>query len=453
MSISVPKERAPAALMEKLVSLCKRRGFVFPSSEIYGGFNGVWDYGPLGVELRNNIKQAWWRDFVYARPDVVGLDAGILGSPRIWEASGHLQHFKDPMVECLNCKGRFRADQVDLDKPCPTCGKKAWSEVRLFNTMFKTFVGPVEDEASVAYLRPETCQAIFTNFRLVQQAMRLKLPFGIAQIGKAFRNEITTGNFIFRLRELEQMELEYFVRPGDDERAFDEWLDYGLAWLQKYGVRRQMLDLYEHPKEDLSHYSKRTVDIEYKFPFGQSELWGFANRTDYDLTQHMKASGEELDYFDEETKEHIVPYVVEPSLGVDRAMLVFLLEAYDEQPDKEGIRTVLHLHPRLAPVKAAVLPLVKRDEALVAMARRLYDRLRLEGELLVHYDETSSVGRRYRRQDEIGTPWCITVDSQSLEDGTVTLRDRDTMEQVRVASATIVEEIQHRLRQPWQRPE
>ncbi len=323
----------------------------------------------------------------------------------------------------------------------------------MFNTMFKTFVGPVEDEASVAYLRPETCQAIFTNFRLVQQAMRLKLPFGIAQIGKAFRNEITTGNFIFRLRELEQMELEYFVRPGDDERAFNEWLDYGLAWLQKYGVRRRMLDLYEHPKEDLSHYSKRTVDIEYKFPFGQSELWGFANRTDYDLTQHMKASGEELDYFDEETKEHVVPYVVEPSLGVDRAMLVFLLEAYDEQPDKEGIRTVLHLHPRLAPVKAAVLPLVKRDEALVAMARQIYDRLRLEGELLVQYDETSSVGRRYRRQDEIGTPWCITVDSQSLEDGTVTLRDSDTMEQVRVASATIVEELQHRLRQPWQRPE
>jgi glycyl-tRNA synthetase len=436
--------------MEKLVSLCKRRGFVFPSSEIYGGFNGVWDYGPLGVELRNNVKKVWWRDFVHRRTDVVGLDAGILGSPRIWQASGHLENFQDPMVECLNCKGRFRADQVNLDKNCPTCGKKAWSEIRMFNTMFKTFVGPVEDDASVAYLRPETCQAIFTNFRLVQLAMRKKLPFGIAQSGKAFRNEITTGNFIFRIRELEQMELEYFIRPGDDEAAFDMWLDHDLKWLTTYGVRRDMLDLHEHPKAELSHYSKRTVDIMYDFPFGKSELWGHANRTDFDLTQHTKASGEELDYFDEETKEHIVPFVVEPSLGVDRAMLVFLLEAYDEQPDKDGIRTVMHFHPQLAPVKAAVLPLVRKDEQLVHKAQRIFDDLRME--FPVQYDETSTVGRRYRRQDEIGTPWCVTVDSQTLEDDTVTVRDRDSMEQIRLPAGGLVEEFHRRLRAPWERP-
>jgi glycyl-tRNA synthetase len=439
-----------AVTMDKLVSLCKRRGFVFPSSEIYGGFNGVWDYGPLGAELRNNIKAAWWRDFVHKRDDVVGLDSGILASPRVWEASGHLKNFTDPMVECKNCKGRFRADHIDLNKNCPTCGKKDWSDVRQFNTMFKTFVGPVEDDASVAYLRPETCQAIFTNFKLVQGAMRKKLPFGIAQIGKAFRNEITTGNFIFRLRELEQMELEYFVRPGDDERAFEEWLQHDLDWLVSYGVRRDMLELYEHAKEKLSHYSKRTVDIEYKFPFGQSELWGLANRTDFDLTQHSKASGEELEYFDEETKEHVVPYVIEPSLGVDRTMLVLLLEAYEEQPDKEGIRTVLRFHPRLAPVKVAVLPLVKKDEGLVKKSREIFNALR--GELTVQYDETSTVGRRYRRPDEIGTPWCVTVDGQTRDDGTVTVRDRDSMEQVRLPADALLEEFQRRLRQPWSRP-
>ncbi len=437
--------------MDKLVSLCKRRGFVFPSSEIYGGFNGVWDYGPLGVELRNNVKQAWWRDYVYGRTDIVGLDAGILASPRVWEASGHLQNFTDPLVECRNCHNRFRADQIDLAKNCPVCGLKDWTDIRQFNTMFKTFVGPVEGDASVAYLRPETCQAIFTNFRLVQQAMRRKLPFGIAQIGKAFRNEITTGNFIFRLRELEQMELEYFVRPGEDVAAFEEWLQTSLNWLLKYGVRREMLDFYEHPDEDRAFYSKRTVDIMYDFPFGKSELQGVANRTDYDLTQHTRASGEELDYFEEETKEHVVPYVIEPSIGVDRAMLVFLLEAYDEEPDKEGLRTVMRFHPRLAPVKVAVLPLVRRDEALVELSQRIYRALR--GEMLVLYDETAAVGRRYRRQDEIGTPWCVTVDSQSLQDGTVTVRDRDSMAQDRIPADGLLEEIQRRLRAPWQRPQ
>jgi glycyl-tRNA synthetase len=436
--------------MEKLVSLCKRRGFVFPSSEIYGGFNGIWDYGPLGVELRNNIKQAWWRDYVWGRGDVVGLDAGILASPRVWEASGHLQNFTDPLVECRHCHNRFRADQIDLNRSCPVCGQKDWTDVRLFNTMFKTFVGPVEEEAAVAYLRPETCQNIFINFRLVQQATRKKLPFGIAQIGKAFRNEITTGNFIFRLRELEQMELEYFVRPGEDGAAFETWLQTSLDWLLKHGVRREMLDLHEHPAAERAFYSRRTVDVMYDFPFGKSELQGIANRGDYDLTQHMKASGEELDYFDEETREHVVPYVIEPSIGVDRAMLVFLLEAYEEEEDKDGVRTVLRLHPRLAPVKAAVLPLVRRDERLVALAQDVYHHLRTE--LPVQYDETSTVGRRYRRQDEIGTPWCITVDSQSLEDGTVTIRDRDSMAQDRLPAEGVLEEIQRRLRVPWSRP-
>jgi glycyl-tRNA synthetase len=436
--------------MDKLVSLCKRRGFVFQSSEIYGGFNGVWDYGPLGAELRNNIKQAWWHDYVHKREDVVALDSGILASPRVWEASGHLENFTDPLVECRQCNSRFRADQVDLNRNCPTCGRKDWTDVKQFNTMFKTFVGPVEDSASVAYLRPETCQAIFTNFKLVQGAMRKKLPFGIAQIGKAFRNEITTGNFIFRLRELEQMELEYFVRPGEDEHWFDYWLGRNQEWLAGLGIRPEMLHLYEHPDADRAFYSKRTVDIEYSFPFGQGELWGLANRTDYDLTQHTKCSGEELEYFDDETKEHVVPYVVEPSLGVDRLMLVVLLEAYDEQPDKEGIRTVLHFHPRLAPVKAAVLPLVRKDEALVRKSRAIYEALL--DEMPVQYDETSTVGRRYRRQDEIGTPWCITVDGQTLEDGTVTIRERDSMAQVRFAADGLVDELRRRLRQPWTRP-
>jgi glycyl-tRNA synthetase len=437
--------------MEKLVSLCKRRGFVFQSSEIYGGFNGVWDHGPLGAELRANIKKAWWEDYVYKRTDIVGLDSGILASPSVWKASGHLENFTDPLVECKNCHNRFRADQVDLEKNCPTCGKKDWTDVKQFNTMFKTFVGPVEEDASVAYLRPETCQAIFVNFRLVQGAMRKKLPFGIAQIGKAFRNEITTGNFIFRLRELEQMELEYFVRPDQAEAAFDELLETSIAWLVTHGVRRSMLDLYEHPDSARAHYSSRTVDIMYDFPFGKSELQGVANRGNFDLTQHAKASGRDLDYFDDETGERLVPHVIEPSIGVDRSSLVFLLEAYEEEADKDGIRTVLRLHPRLAPVKVAVLPLVKKDPGLVALAQEIYADLR--GEMFVLYDESGAVGRRYRRQDEIGTPYCITVDGQSLEDRTVTLRERDSMAQVRVPSVSVESEIRRRLRAPWTRPQ
>lgn len=440
----------PKVTMDKLASLCKRRGFVFPSSDIYGGFNGFWDYGPLGVELRNSIKQAWWRDHVYARADVVGLDSSIICSPLVWSASGHLDHFADPLAECRNCHRRFRADEVELSRHCPVCGVKDWTGVRQFNTMFRTFVGPVEGEASVAYLRPETCQAIFMNFRLVQQAMRKKLPFGVAQMGKAFRNEITVGNFIFRVRELEQMELEYFVRPEQAGAWFEKWLEHSLNWLLRYGVRREMLDFYEHSEAERSHYSRRTVDIMYRFPFGTSELWGIANRGDYDLTQHTRASGQDLEWFDDESGEHVVPYVIEPSLGVDRVMLVFLLDAYDEERDKEGIRVVLRLHPVLAPVKVAVFPLVKRDPELVAMAQEVYGHLR--GDYLTLYDDSGAVGRRYRRQDEIGTPWCVTVDGQSLQDRTVTVRDRDSMAQERLPIDGLREEFLRRLRQPWPRP-
>ena len=437
--------------MDKLVSLCKRRGFVFQSSEIYGGFNGVWDHGPLGAELRNNIKRAWWEDYVYKRTDIVGLDSAILANPAVWKASGHLENFTDPLVECRNCHNRFRADQIDLTRNCTVCGKFDWTDIKQFNTMFKTFVGPVEEDASVAYLRPETCQAIFVNFRLVQGAMRKKLPFGIAQIGKAFRNEITTGNFIFRLRELEQMELEYFVRPDQADAAFEELLGINVEWLVNHGVRRSKLDLYEHPDGARAHYSRRTVDIMYDFPFGKSELQGVANRGDFDLTQHANASGRDLDYFDDETNEKVTPYVIEPSIGVDRSSLVFMLEAYYEEADKEGVRTVMRFHPRLAPVKAAVLPLVKKDAALVALSHEVFASLR--GEMLVLYDESGAVGRRYRRQDEIGTPYCITVDSQSLEDRTVTIRDRDTMEQVRFPMEGVRDEINRRLRLPWIRPD
>jgi glycyl-tRNA synthetase len=401
--------------------------------------------------LRNNIKRAWWEDYVYKRTDIVGLDSAILANPAVWKASGHLENFTDPLVECRNCHNRFRADQIDLTRNCTVCGKFDWTDIKQFNTMFKTFVGPVEEDASVAYLRPETCQAIFVNFRLVQGAMRKKLPFGIAQIGKAFRNEITTGNFIFRLRELEQMELEYFVRPDQADAAFEELLGINVEWLVNHGVRRSKLDLYEHPDGARAHYSRRTVDIMYDFPFGKSELQGVANRGDFDLTQHAKASGRDLDYFDDETNEKVTPYVIEPSIGVDRSSLVFMLEAYYEEADKEGVRTVMRFHPRLAPVKAAVLPLVKKDAALVALSHEVFASLR--GEMLVLYDESGAVGRRYRRQDEIGTPYCITVDSQSLEDRTVTIRDRDTMEQVRFPMEGVRDEINRRLRLPWTRPD
>lgn len=426
--------------MSKLVSLCKRRGFIFPSSEIYGGFGSVWDYGPLGVLMKNNVKQAWSRAVIQERDDVVPLDAAILMHPRVWVASGHVSSFSDPLVDCKQCKMRWRADKIEGDR-CPNCGGEL-TEPRQFNLMFKTFVGPVEDEASVAYLRPETAQGIFVNFKNVQMAMRRKLPFGIAQIGKAFRNEITPGNFIFRTREFEQMELEYFVMPGTDEQWHQHWLEARLNWYLRLGIRPQHLRLRHHSREELAHYAKATADIEYKFPFGWDELEGIANRGDFDLRQHSELSGEELTYFDEETRQHILPYVIEPSAGADRAMLAFLIDAYDEEPDKDEIRVVLRLHPLLAPYKVAVLPL-QRKPPLIELAEQI--RRTLAKRWSVTYDETASIGRRYRRQDEIGTPYCVTPDFESLEKGTVTVRDRDTMQQVRIPIADLPTWLSERL--------
>jgi glycyl-tRNA synthetase len=435
--------------MDTIVSLSKRRGFVYPSSEIYGGYASFWDYGPVGVELKRNLKDAWWHDIVRRRPEVVGLETSIIMAPQVWQASGHLQNFTDLLVDCRHCKQRFRADHLPgyeenvakgLADPlegvaCPHCGVKGqWTEPRPFNTMFKTFVGPVEDEANTTYLRPETAQGMFVQFANVLTSSRQKLPFGIAQIGKSFRNEITTGNFIFRLRELEQMELEYFVRPGDDDRWYEYWRDYTLEWFTGLGAKREHLRLRAHDPATLSHYSKGTTDLEYLFPFGWGELWGVANRTDFDLKAHSAASGTQLTYYDEETKEHITPYVIEPALGVDRAFLVFLLDAYDEEPDKDGTRVVLRFHPRLAPVKVAVLPLSKK-EPLASTARELRDQLSTT--YAAEYDETGSIGKRYRRQDEIGTPLCVTVDFQTQEDRAVTIRDRDTMTQDRVPLADL----------------
>jgi glycyl-tRNA synthetase len=424
--------------MDTIVSLCKRRGFIFPSSEIYGGFGSTYDYGPLGVELKRNIKNLWWRDMVQLRDDIVGLDSSILMSPMVWQASGHITEFTDPLVDCKECKRRFRADQIEGDR-CPECGGEL-TEVRRFNLMFKTFVGPVEDEASVAYLRPETAQGIFVNFLNVQQSMRRKLPFGIAQQGKAFRNEITPGNFIFRMREFEQMEMEYFVRPGTDEQWHKEWIDTRYSWYIKYGIKPEHLRLRAHEKEELAHYSKATTDIEYLFPWGWSELEGIANRTDFDLRRHSEFSGKDLTYFDEDTGEHIFPYVIEPAAGVDRTFLTFLLDAYREEPDKEEIRVVLGFHPAIAPIKVAVLPLSRK---LADEARKVWALVRPH--FMSQYDDTGSIGKRYRRQDEIGTPLCVTIDFQTLEDHAVTIRDRDTMQQVRVPVDELVPRLKEML--------
>ena len=418
--------------MDKLVSLCQRRGFIFPSSDIYGGLSGCYDFGPVGVEMIRNIKDAWWRSVVRERDDVVGLDASILMNTQVWEASGHLTEFTDPLVECKSCHKRFRADNLDSDK-CPECGGE-FTEERKFNTMFKTFIGPVEEDAAVIYLRPETCQGIFVNFQNVVTSSRKRIPFGIAQIGKSFRNEITTGNFLFRTREFEQMELEFFVKPGTDEEWFENWLQERINWYVRFGIRRDNLDIYEHPREKLSHYSKRTCDIMYRFPMGFEELEGMANRTDFDLTEHQKSSGKSMDYFDSETNEHYIPYVVEPSAGVGRSVLAFLCDAYDEEPDKDEIRTVLHFHPDIAPIKVAVLPL-SRKENLAAMAKDVYSGLKPF--FMTQYDDTQSIGRRYRRQDELGTPYCVTVDFQSLEDNQVTIRERDGMAQIRIPVAVL----------------
>ena len=493
--------------MDALVSLCKRRGFIFPSSDIYGGLNGFFDYGPLGVEMKNNIKAAWWRDFVQRRDDMVGLDSSIIHHPTTWKASGHVDNFTDPLVDCKASKQRYRADQLffaavvveaeggagnqvigyvsalegdrtdaELQEkaleqkrkkavrgqllplavrdmtaakpdeialiPSPATGEPgSLTPPRSFNMMFETYVGALRDETAIAYLRPETAQGIFINFKNVLDTGRVKVPFGIAQVGKAFRNEINPRNFTFRSREFEQMEIEYFIAPDADwQKCHRDWIDAGLAWLDSVGVPRAMLSEYAHPKEKLSHYSKGTVDIMFKFPFGVQELWGFAARGDFDLTQHQKFSGKSMEYFDEATKTKYVPHVVEPSVGVDRIFLAALCAAYaeDEAPDEKGKlekRVVLRLSPRLAPIKVAVLPLVKNKSELVAVAEKLHRNL--QRRYVAFYDQSGAIGRRYRRQDEIGTPWCVTIDFDTLANGTFTLRDRDTMKQERLDEAAL----------------
>mgnify|MGYP000946547651 CR=1 FL=1 len=443
--------------MDQLVSLSKSRGFVFPGSEIYGGLANTWDYGPLGVELKNNIKRAWWKKFIQESPYNVGLDSAILMNPQTWVVSGHVGGFSDPLIDCRQCKARFRADKlieehmIKRDRQevevvdgwseermldyiqterlaCPRCGNHDFTDIRQFNLMFKTFQGVTEDAKSEVYLRPETAQGIFVNFKNVQRTSRKKIPFGIGQIGKSFRNEITPGNFIFRTREFEQMELEFFCAPGTDAEWYDYWKSFSLQWLLDLGLRADYVRNREHTAEELSHYSKATTDIEYLFPFGWGELWGIANRTDYDLRQHAEATGEDMSYVDPYTNEKYVPFCVEPSVGVDRLFLAFLADAYREEQLENGeTRTVLRLHPYLAPFKAAVLPLSKR---LGPEAEKIYDALRHH--FPVGYDDAGSIGRRYRRQDETGTPFCITFDFDSLEDQAVTIRDRDSMEQVRL---------------------
>jgi glycyl-tRNA synthetase len=431
--------------MDKIVNLCKRRGFVFPSSEIYGGFASTWDYGPLGIELKRNIREAWWRYMVTSRENVVGLESAILMHPRVWEASGHIAGFSDPLVDCRVCKRRFRADHIPekTDRQCAKGAECDLTDARQFNLMFKTFVGPVEDEAAVAFLRPETAQGMFVNFLNVQQSGRLKPPFGIAQIGKSFRNEITPGNFIFRTREFEQMEMEFFVKPGTDDEWFEYWREQRMNWYtQRLGIDATNLRFYDHPKEDLAHYSKATTDIEYRYPFGWGELEGVANRTNFDLKQHSEYSGKDLTFFDEETRERYQPYVIEPAAGVDRILLITLLDAYREDEQEGEPRIVLRFHPRLAPIKVGIFPLL-RKEGQPEKALQLRDIL--QERFAVFYDQAGSIGRRYRRQDEVGTPFGITVDHQTMQDNTVTLRDRDTLEQIRLPIDRLIPELIQRI--------
>jgi glycyl-tRNA synthetase len=448
-------------LMEKIVSLCKRRGFVYPGSEIYGGLANSWDYGPLGVELKNNIKQMWWKMFVQRRADMVGIDAALLMNPKVWEATGHVATFSDPLVECKACHARLRVDNLDGAKmdataeggwdisatKCPTCGKPGkdnFGVPRQFNMMLKTWLGPVEDQTAVVYLRPETAQAMFVDFKNILETSRRRLPFGAAQIGKAFRNEITPGNFIFRQREFEQMEIEYFIKPEEWKTHFEHWVGELKKWLKLIGVKEERLHYVDISDEDRAFYSKRTVDVEYDYPFGQKELYGLAYRTDYDLSKHEQFSGAELKFADPENQANkIVPHVIEPSFGVDRTILVALLEAYDEEITDEEIRIVMRFPYWMAPVKVAILPLSKKEELSVP-AKEVAQMLR-EADLTVEYDETQSIGKRYRRQDEIGTPLCVTFDFDSLEDKAVTIRDRDTMEQVRVPISELAAEIKKRL--------
>ncbi len=480
------------AIMEKIVSLCKRRGFVFQSSEIYGGLNGCWDYGPLGVELLRNVKEQWWRVMTF-REDVEGLDASILMHPRVWEASGHVENFTDPMVDCKQCKSRYRVDilfeeisvkkqkdawrELDPEAPkgqvsdeqvkiafaqfaekfpdkvlvaltCPNCGNKGtFTEARKFNLMFKTFVGPVEDASAVVYLRPETAQGIFVNFLNVQAASRQKLPFGIAQIGKAFRNEINTKNFLFRTREFEQMEMQFFVKPGSDVEWFNRWKEERMQWFVNLGMTKEKLHWHQHAPDKLAHYAKDAYDIEYQFPFGWGEIEGIHNRTDFDLSRHQEYSGKSMQYFDEQAKEKFLPYIIETSAGASRSFMAFLVDAYreEEAPTADGkmeIRTVMRFHPKLAPIKAAIFPLVNRDN-MPEIAKKIEETLRPQ--LRVFYDDSGAVGRRYRRQDEVGTPCCITVDSQTLQDQTVTVRERDSMQQDRIGIDNILKYLRDKL--------
>ena len=455
----------PYANMDTMMSLSKRRGFVFQSSEIYGGLGSTWDYGPLGVELKRNVKEAWWRAVISGRDDMVGLDAAILMNPQVWVASGHVENFSDPLVECKECNSRFRQDHlleatgVDPETPeaaaalktlvCPNCSGEL-TEPRRFNLMFKTFMGPVEDTANEVFLRPETAQGIFVNFKNVLDSSRKKLPFGIGQIGKSFRNEITPGNFTFRTREFEQMEAEFFVKPGTDEEWLNKWVNARFQWYIDYGIRPENLRLREHGSDELAHYAKACYDIEYRFPWGWAELEGIANRADFDLGQHQKVSGHDLTYFDDAAAEgeepRFLPYVIEPSGGVDRATLAFWLDAYDEEPDGDAVRVVSRIHRDLASIQVAALPL-SRNEKLLPTARRVYDILRKH--FRCQYDDAQSIGRRYRRQDEIGTPYCVTIDFDTIDDHAVTIRDRDTMHQARVPVSELVETLKDKIEHAW----
>jgi len=436
--------------MDKLVSLCKRRGFVFQSSEVYGGLGSVWDYGPLGVELKRNVKESWWRALVRSRDDIEGLDAAILMHPKVWEASGHVSGFTDPLVDCKQCRNRFRADDPRIkgtpgqpDGQCPACGTKGnLTEPRLFNLMFKTFMGPVEEQAAVVYLRPETAQGIYVNYLNVLNSSRQRIPFGIAQIGKAFRNEITPGNFIFRTREFEQMEMQFFVKPGTDDEWFERWRVLRMAWHCEIGLRSDKLRWHEHGPTELAHYARAAYDIEYEFPFGWHEIEGIHNRTDFDLRRHQEHSGKKLEYFEQKSGDRFLPYIVETSAGADRVTLALLADAYHEEEVDGDTRVVMRFHPVMAPIKAAVLPLVNKDR-MPETATELYNDLRRN--LPVFYDDSGAIGRRYRRMDEIGTPFSITVDGQTAEDGQVTVRHRDTMQQERIALAQVREYLHERL--------
>ena len=454
----------PYADMDKMMSLSKRRGFMFQSSEIYGGLGSTWDYGPLGVELKRNVKEAWWRSVVTERDDMVGLDAAILMHPQVWVASGHVENFSDPLVECKECNSRFRQDHlleetgIDPESPeaeatlkdlrCPNCGGEL-GPPRRFNLMFKTFMGPVEDTANEVFLRPETAQGIFVNFKNVLDSTRKKLPFGIGQIGKSFRNEITPGNFTFRTREFEQMEVEFFVKPGSDEEWLDSWVKSRYQWYVDLGIRPENLRLRKHGDDEMAHYAKACYDVEYRFPWGWGELEGIANRSDFDLRQHQEVSGQDMTYFDESEEgddRRYLPYVIEPSGGVDRATLAFWLDAYDEEPDGDNVRVVSHIHRDLAPVTVAALPLSRNDK-LLPTARSVYDILRKH--FKTQYDDSQAIGRRYRRQDEIGTPYCVTIDFDTIDDNQVTIRDRDTMHQARVPVAELVNILKDKLEHAW----